>query len=328
MMSIPANYYDGKTSRRHAVTLSVNDGVFTLTGDAERQCALTELRVSERMKNAPRRVTFPDGAYAEILDNQGFNELLATTGFQDSTVVWMQQSWRYTLAACLAMILIVVNAYIYGLPAASEAIAKLIPEKVQRKLGAETLQFLDGRMMEKSTLPEARQAELTAHFKRLNPPAEGVPQYEIIFRKSKVGPNAFALPSGQIILTDEIIELAKTDEAVMGILAHELGHLHERHMMRRIIQGSAVGAAAAAMFGDVSSILVSLPALVLDLKYSRDAEREADRYAIAMLKTNGISVEHLAHAFEKLGEKGGEPPPYLSSHPPTTERIEEIRRAR
>lgn len=327
MTSIPANYFDGKTSRRHAVTLSVSGGMLVLAGEVERQTPLEELRVSERMKNAPRRVTFSDEAYAEVLDNAAFNELLAGTGFRDSAVVGMQQSWRYAMAACILMLAVLGLLYVYGLPAVSEAVAKALPESVQRKIGAETLELLDRGMMAESKLPQAQKRALVDRFKRLATPKEGAPQYEILFRKSKIGPNAFALPSGQIILTDEIIELAGNDDAVMGILAHELGHLHERHLMRRIIQGSAIGAAAAALFGDVSSILVSLPALVLDLKYSRDAEREADRYAVAMLKVNGISAMHLADAFEKLGEKSGEPPPYLSSHPPTAERIDAFRRA-
>ncbi|WP_336493096.1 M48 family metalloprotease, partial [Methylobacterium nigriterrae] len=68
--------------------------------------------------------------------------------------------------------------------------------------------------------------------------------------------------------------------------------------------------------------------MMLYLKYSRDAEREADDYAIAMLKANGVSPAALASAFEKLERKTGEPSPYLSSHPPADERIERIRNAR
>jgi predicted Zn-dependent protease len=97
--------------------------------------------------------------------------------------------------------------------------------------------------------------------------------------------------------------------------------------MRRVIQSSAIAAFATLLFGDVSAIVANIPTLMLDLKYSRDAEREADDYAIAMLKANGMSLSSLVQGFEKLEDKADGITPYLSSHPPTAERIERIRNA-
>lgn len=323
-MHIPAAYFDGKTSRRFTVELSVTAGMAFVTGDIQRDCPLNELRVSERVRNAARKVTFPDGAYLEVMDNAGFNQLLAETGYQDSLVVSLQQSWRGTLVACVATLTILVLGYLYGLPAASEAIAKALPEQAERAIGRETLAILDQELLAPSRLPEARRKTIVDRFRTLQPPRQGVPAYEIIFRKSNIGPNAFALPSGQIVITDEIVELVQSDDAVFGILAHELGHLHERHLMRRIIQSSAIGAAAMALSGDVSSIVAGIPTMMLDLKYSRDAEREADDYAIAMLKTNGISLSNLTLLFEKIGKESADSAAYISSHPPASERIERI----
>jgi Zn-dependent protease with chaperone function len=178
-----------------------------------------------------------------------------------------------------------------------------------------------------SELSEKRRAAIVDGFKRLSPPKAGVPAYEIVFRKSKIGPNAFALPSGQIVLTDEIVNLMNDDVAVMGILAHELGHLHERHLMRRVIQGSAIGAVATVLFGDVSAVVANVPTLLVDMKYSRDAERDADDYAIALFKANRMDLSNLARVFEKLGEKSDNPMPYISSHPASSERIARIRAA-
>jgi Zn-dependent protease with chaperone function len=327
-MHIPAYYFDGKTSRKLRVALSVEAGVASISGDVERQCPIAELRVSERTRNAGRKVTFPDGAYLEILDNEAFNKLLATTGHRDSFVVRMQQSWRGALLALAGTAVILLAGYMYGLPAASEAVAKALPESVERAIGRETLSFLDRRILAPSTLPVEQRRAIIARFAALTPQMQGVPRHEIIFRKSRIGPNAFALPSGEIVLTDEIVRLVDSEEALMGILAHELGHLHERHILRRIIQGSAIGAIATALFGDVSAILANIPTVMLDMKYSRDAEREADDYAIAMLKANGIDLSSLTLVFEKLEKNAGDSAPYLSSHPPASERIERIRGAR
>lgn len=327
-MPLDALYFDGKTSRAQNVTLSVNDGVASLTGDAERTCPIADLRVSERARNTVRKVTFPDGAYLEISDVSAFNQLLAQTGYQDSPVVRMQQSWRWTFIAIAATVVVLALGYLYGLPAAARIIAHAMPVQVERAIGRETLSLLDRQLMQPTELPAAQRAAIVERFKQMLPPRDGVPDYEIVFRKSpKLGPNALALPTGQIVMTDELVRLMDDQDAVVGVLAHELGHLHERHLMQRLVQASAIAAIAAGLFGDVSSILVTVPTVVLDMKYSRDAEREADDYALAMLKANGMSAETLARGFEKLGaaDKGMTPPPYLSSHPSTDERVARIR---
>jgi predicted Zn-dependent protease len=92
-----------------------------------------------------------------------------------------------------------------------------------------------------------------------------------------------------------------------------------------------VTAGAALLFGDISSLLTTAPAALLDMKYSRDAERDADDYAIALMKRNGIPLEHLVLVFERLDkleqEHGGQAAAYLSSHPAGAERIARVRAA-
>lgn len=326
-MSIAAFYFDGRTSRRHTVTLTVADGIALVDGDAQRQCPIAVLRVSERGAKAKRKVTFPDGAYLEVQDSAAFNALLCSTGHRDSLVVRLQQSWRGALLACIGTIAALMLIYFLVLPAAASLAARAIPDDVVRNLGREALVMLDQRMLSPSTLPAARQKQLVDRFAALTPAASDPPAYEILFRKSRIGPNALALPSGQIVLTDEIIALAGNDDALMGVLAHELGHVHERHLMRRLLQSAAIAAGAFAIFGDVSAIVANLPTVMLDLKYSRDAERDADAYAIAMLEKNGIATSPMANLFEKLeGLSESHLPPYVSSHPPTPERIERLRR--
>ncbi len=321
---IPAVYFDGKSSKKHKVSLTIEDGVVRLQGDIERECPFNAVRVSERAKHGPRKMIFADDAYLEVLDKAAFNALLSATDHQESLVVHLQQSWRATLAALVAMVAVLVLGYLYALPLMSEVIANALPVQAERALGRESLTFLDKFFFKPSALPAAQRAAIVQRFRGLASTQPGAPTFNIVFRKSKGGPNAFALPSGDIILTDEIIALVDDDEAVMGILGHELGHLQKRHMTRRIIQSSAIAAAATALFGDVSAVVANLPTLLLDMKYSRDAEREADDYAIALFKANGLKLSSLAQVFEKLGKLAGSPPPYLSSHPASSERIEHI----
>ena len=72
-----------------------------------------------------------------------------------------------------------------------------------------------------------------------------MPAHRIEFRKSRIGPNAFALPGGSIVITDELVALVDGDAAVVtGVLGHELGHVRHRDGMRMLLQASAVGVLA------------------------------------------------------------------------------------
>lgn len=329
---VPARYFDGKSSRLHRVTLEVRDGVARLAGDAEREAPLATLRVSERSRHAARKVTFADGAWLEVDDTDAFARLLAQTGHRDGVVVRWQNSWRAALGALAATVVVLVAGYVYVLPAAAGWIAQAVPQRVERQLGQGVLQILDGRMLGPTRLTAARQEQLRRQFAAMTAPEAEAPSWRLVFRSSRVGPNAFALPSGDIVMTDQLVALLGDDQAVMGVLAHELGHLHRRHLTRRIVQSSAVAATTWLVFGDISSIMTTLPTLVLDMKYSRDAEYEADDYAVAMLRHNRIDPSHLASAFAKLDKEDGEaaatPSPYLSSHPASAERIARIRASR
>ncbi|NVD98982.1 M48 family metallopeptidase [Massilia sp. BJB1822] len=323
-----ARYFDGKTSRAHRVEVRVQDGMLHLSGEAERACPLGQLRVSERSTHAVRKVTFDDGAYLEAVDRAAFDRLLHASGHGDSWVVRAQQSWRGTALAVVATVALLGVVYLYGLPAASTVVARHLPVQAERMLGTGMLEMLDRHAFVQSDLPAARQAALRTAFAGLRSPEPGAPAYRLLFRKSNIGPNAFALPSGDIVLTDELAELLPDDGAVMAVLAHELGHLHERHLTRRVIQGSAVAAVTTLVFGDASAIIAGVPALLLDLRYSRDAERDADDYAAAMLRHNGLPLTHLEHVFEVLEKLDKNASGYLSSHPITSERLARLRNAR
>ena len=329
--AVEASYFDGRTSRLHRVTLTVHDGVAQVRGEAERDSPLGELCVSERSQRALRKVTFPDGAYLEVRDLAGMAALLHSTGHSDSWVVRIQHSWRGALAAAAGTLALVGLGYFYVLPVAADWLARRMPPGMEHQLGQGVLAILDQRVFKPSRFSDQRMAELSGRFRQLQPPGGAVPDWRLVFRQSRIGPNAFALPSGDIVLTDEMVRLLKDDEAVMGVLAHELGHLHHHHMTRRVIQGAVVTAGAAVLVGDVSSLLTTAPAALLDMKYSRDAEREADDYAIAMLRYNGIPLEHLAAVFERLQKLEQEHDVklngYLSSHPATDERIAHVRAA-
>lgn len=329
--SIAARYFDGRTSRAHDVRVSAADGVLHVDGESvTRRAPLSTLRVSEPLAHAPRIVTFPDSAFVEITDNSAFAQLLADTGHRDSLVVHWQNRWLGALVAILGLLAFLFVAYRWILPASAEYAAQHVPLHWEERLGEEATVFLEKRVFSETRLSNERQQALLKRFNEIAPSNER--DHVIRFRASKIGPNALALPGGVIYVTDELVKLAPDDDAVLGVLAHELGHIEHRHLMRRLFASAAVGAAAAVLFGDVSTVLAAVPAILIELDYSRAMEREADSYAIEVLRANGISTGSLATLFERMQEayekKRGtsEWPAYLSTHPPTPERIELFRK--
>lgn len=326
-MAVEGIYYDGRTSRRHEVTVDIVDGVVHMRGDAVRDCPLREMEVSERSVHAVRKFAFPGGGFIEFPDARAIAALLAGAGHVDGIAVRLTQSWRNALMALVCTGALLVGSYLFLLPAAANLLARALPESVERSLGSGILAFLDEHLLKPTALSPERQRELTQAFASLRAPEADAPQYRLLFRSGKIGANALALPSGDIVITDDMVKLAENDDELMGVLAHELGHLHERHMTQRLIQTSAIAAASTLIFGDASALVANLPTLMLDLKYSRDVETSADDYAVAMMKANGLRGDGLASLFERMKKEGGDEMPYLATHPVTAERAARIRAA-
>jgi Zn-dependent protease with chaperone function len=327
---LPASFFDGRTPRRQAVELLAEGGEIVVRGAfGERRIQRTQVEISEPLGRAPRLLRLPDGAVCEITDHRAFADWLTAAGFADSPVVRLQARWSWAVAALAAAVLILLAAYFWGLPAASKVLAPRVPEPVVQSLSKYTLNFLDQRLLRPSRLPQARQDELRAHVAAVMQARPGLPTYRLLFRSSSIGPNAFALPNGDLVMFDELVALAKSDDEVAGVVAHELGHVAYRHGLRQLIQSSVVGFAVGLYLGDLSSLASGLAALALESRYSRDFELEADAYAAAAMRAAGRGTEPLAAMLERMEagagrqERGGWDG--LSSHPDTAERIRRLR---
>lgn len=334
---IEAGYFDGKTSRRHAVRLQASpQGVDIVSAGGTRHFASADIRVSEPIGGAPRTLTFPDGSYCECPQGAELNALLAAFAHSDGAVARWQKSWRLAAAGVIVMLVVLAAGYRWGLPWVAERVAPMVPPAVVTAMSDQVMKALDQRMLGQSQLPEERQQAIAEGFRRIVAGDAALAGSRLAFRSApRVGPNAFALPDGQVVLFDELVALADSDEEVLGVLAHEIAHVKFHHGLRQLIQSSVVAAVAASYFGDVSSLLSGLTALVLESKYSRGFELEADAYGANLMRRNGRSAEGLATMLEKMErahEKGARPnqssADWLSSHPDTAERIARLRALR
>jgi Zn-dependent protease with chaperone function len=170
---------------------------------------------------------------------------------------------------------------------------------------------MDRLFFSPSELNEPRQRELHAIFSDIHAIFSDIAEastddheFKLIFRKSpRIGANAFALPSGIVVVTDELVTLARNDNEIIAVLAHEIGHVVHRHALRRLLQDSTVVLVIAAVTGDIASITslaATIPVVLVEAKYSRDFEREADDYSLQYLRTNDISPRHFADILQRM----------------------------
>ena len=139
--------------------------------------------------------------------------------------------------------------------------------------------------------------------------------------------NAVALPGGQILIFDGLVQEAETPEELAGVLGHEVGHVRERHVMTALLRQFGLTVLLSGMNTGVGDTLFGLAAM----DYSRDAEREADEYSRARMAESGISPIGAAEFFERLGKRYAYDEDSLlgwaSSHPSPGERAEAYRAA-
>lgn len=237
-----------------------------------------------------------------------------------------------------------VGRGIDNLPALGEASVDELSPAAEQRLGDQIFQeFL--RMGVVYDDPEttdflSRQAErlLTASG-ALGHSQEGRPFRFFLVNDTSI--NAFALPGGYIGVHTGLITASDQESEVMSVLAHEIGHVTQRHIARMFgqqRQTSAVMIAAAVLAAmaakgspDAAMGVLSLGQTVAirdQLAFSRDAEREADRVGLQILAESGFNPTGMSSMFERLSQAGrlydNNAPAYLRTHPLTTERIADI----
>jgi Zn-dependent protease with chaperone function len=331
MIEFSATYYDGHSSRPLDVRVTLDDThVLHVTGSgATLSQPLGAVRIAPRLADTVCAISMPDGGKLETSDNAAVDALRQRAG-HGRFGTWLhgaESRWRGALLATVVLIAGILAGMKWGVPFAAKQIANAVPARLAHDLGKGTLLVLDKSLFKPSSLTQKRRAELTRSFDVM---AEKYPDLplRLMFRQG-AGANAFALPDGTVVVTDGLVDLARDDRQILGVLAHEIGHVHYRHSLRMALESSSVAAVVAAYFGDttqITTLSAALPAVYAQAHYSREHETEADTFALEYLLRAGIPTHHFSDVLEALQQsQGGErsnPLQYLASHPPTSERIQ------
>lgn len=322
-------YHDGRTSTPRAVRVWVADGLVHIDGGGiSTAVALDAVSLEPRLGDLARRLDLPNGASCQVPADF---ELPTPAAVPARLERWVNEAEIRWAPAIIAAVLVVAGIWVsivYGVPAAANVVARRISPAMERGMGEQALATLDRLALMPSALPAERQASLTARFAQVSALANPDGGHRLLFRASPtVGPNAFALPGGTIVLLDELVAAAAADDEILAVLAHEIGHVEERHTLRHVLQTSAAGVLVAAVLGDVVSAstyaVAAIPTFLLNARYSRAFEVEADEFGFALLDRAGIDRAHFVRFLTRLEEKhggAGSVPGWLLTHPRADER--------
>ena len=326
-MLITAVLYDGKSSKEHEVLIDFTAQQRVVIASHNIDVPLEEVHIESRLGNTPRVLSFSNGIRCKSRENDKLDQVLKEFGLSKSKSYKIESSIGLTISSVVVTIAFIWFMLTIGSTYTANAIASVLPPSTLSKVSEVTMEQLEEEFLKPSRLSSRQEKIIQAHFDKLTEGEEG---YTLHFRSSpKMGANAFALPSGDIVLTDQLVALSQDDEYrdILGVLAHEKGHVVEKHSLRIAIKTGISGAIIGYITGDISLLASTIPTILVNSSYSREFEHEADAYAVKELEQMNVSTEHVAKLFEMLEKKhGGEENATVmsmfASHPLTSERID------
>ncbi|MBM9546232.1 M48 family metallopeptidase [Leptospira sp. 201903074] len=245
----------------------------------------------------------------EIICSKGDAKLLESIWIQSKKNQSHAHAFFYSIRemnpivlGTLSIVIVAVIGFFYfkGL----ELVTNLIPVSMDKSLGESVQMKMDAQFQECNT--KATERFFSEALKKIAP--KGSPHQ---FKVSVIGstiPNAFALSNGKIYFFSGLLNEAKSQEEVIGVLAHEVAHIEKRHHMRNLVKAGGTSLAISLVVGpglgnmEFLETFTELGSTILVLKFSRDFETEADVTSIEYLRNQNLSPSGLLTFFQRMQE--------------------------
>ena len=295
-------WFDADSSRRRrAVLIFYEDRMRAETEDGmRRDSRIKDLEISSRIGGAPRRLVFADGVSLSAEDNNFIDAMLKKRGGRRaaSPLHFIESHWRMIAAGAAGALLLAAAAVFYGIPAAAQTAARGISHEYLAEISEEiytelrSYDFISASKLapEDAARVEEIFAETAADYEDSG--------YNYRLRAHDFFPNAFAFPDGLVVMSDSLEEILNEGE-LRAVFAHEIGHVELRHGMRAVLESAGMAAFLILASGDISGVVAG-GAFLVNLKYSRDHEREADCFAYHHLRRRGLSAALVGESLQKM----------------------------
>lgn len=328
--TIEAKYYDGLTSVSQQTIVVFNNTMSELrlhiTDGIPLIWELEDLQFERYGNLLEIRNKNYSGAILKI-DDKDFLEKFYTAMKQKKLVDIHTRLLNLGLSKitgiAICLLGLIVLAYFYVLPVIAEKSAVLIPKSFDDEIGN---MFMDSFLKE-NTIDTTKTKYLNQFAGELNLKNEKPLHFTVIKSKEV---NAFALPSGDIVVFSGILKEMESSEELVALIGHEASHVNHRHSIKILCKNLAGYMVVSLLFSDVNGIMAVLAENAQQLhtlSYSRNFEEEADEEGLKILMDNKINPKGMVNLFELLEKESKiSVPKIISSHPLTKERKKYIRK--
>lgn len=330
-MEFDGVYSDGRTAARHPVRVAVVPGALEIRGPAGEPVELWSFdglrAVGERFADQPLLFLHRDAGTARLtVADRTIHEALAEVGAPASLQRRVRTRFlggRWLVVVVVAFVLLLVGL-LAAVPWLAGPLARSVPTAWEERLGGGLARQLASGW--DTCEGEEGNEVLTALVSRLDPDGDGGRFQVVVVDDGLV--NALALPGGHIVLFRGLVQQAESADELAGVLAHEMAHVIHRHALESLIRDTGISVIFSLAMGNASAI-AGIGDAMLQMRYSRRTEEEADRTAVVLLQQAQIDSHGLIAFFERLTEEGRDLPgviQLLSTHPSPTRRAEMLRR--
>jgi predicted Zn-dependent protease len=291
----PATHYDGLTARPRPIELTLAfDGLAFQAQDGS--VALWPYAALRAVQGRwpGQAVRIQHGREAIVVADPGFLAALAAAApLTRVTPAVGRGGMTLRAVGALAGIALASTTYFQWLnPSFARLAAPHVPIAWEEKLGQAVVDRL-APAAQRCTNPE-RLAQVQRVVDTLTAAQPSPYTYKLIILNSDEV-NAFAAPGGFIVVHEALLKATKTPEELAGVLAHEIQHIHHRHVTRHLLESIGLQAIASVLFADTS---MSTMAWALGFfRYGQALETEADREGMALMQKARLDPQAMVTAF-------------------------------
>jgi len=319
---VAAYLYDGASARRHHVTAAAESEGLAVSGeDSEERIAWPCLTWIDRL---------PEGLLLGRTDRPGWRLMLSADAPADLIARlparprygrWVDRLGFGKSLVCFAAISALVGYIAINTPG---WLGRRLPMSWETGMSDDGLKDLAANTCHTKE-SDAALAQLVARLDQTRPDGDETPIRVELIKADIV--NAVALPGGRVLVFDGLARSLRSPDALAGVVGHEIGHVRQRHVMQAMLREFGISMVLSGFKSGVTNTLGRMTAL----RYSREAETEADNWSRAQMAKAVISPVATAQFFEaaadQTGEAGFAMAAYLNSHPDSASRSEAFRAA-
>lgn len=291
-------YYDGLSSKTHFVKIKIQNNELNIQNDTLFIVnSSSNIKYTTQVADGDRYFFFTDGSQCHFK-----NEMMIEQWIRKNSIKKIANAFNLEKIFLLTFLLIsfLIVSYIFFIPRLSYILAQNIPSVYLQKIDNNVLEyFQNSNFLAESKITNEKKESIIERINNIKE-KNNLPNFKLHFFSSKeLGPNAFALTSENVIITDELINICDHDE-ITAVLLHEIGHLNYKHSITQAIRSTFIGFFISAILGDFSSTLTSFYGVILENKYSKNFEHQADIFAAKNLKSVQLSPELLIYALKNI----------------------------